>query len=115
MDAKEYSALAIRTANPNANPMMNALLGLAGESGEVCDYMKKVLFHDKEFDKEVLVAELGDLLWYVNLLLSAIEVDWSEVFEKNIKKLSKRYPELTFSAERANNKDSAAELEAMRS
>lgn len=115
MDAKEYSALAIRTANPNVSPMMNALLGLAGESGGVCDYMKKVLFHDEEFDKDVLVAELGDLLWYVNLLLSSIEVDWSEVFEKNIKKLSKRYPELTFSAERAKNKDTAAEMEAMRS
>lgn len=115
MDAKEYAALAIRTVNPNAEPMMNALLGIAGESGEVCDYMKKVLFHDKAFDRDALVAELGDLLWYVNQLLFTIEADWSEVFEKNIKKLSKRYPELTFSVERANNKDAAAEMEAMRS
>ena len=115
MDAKEYSALAIRTANPNGNSMTNALLGLAGEAGEVCDYMKKVLFHDKEFDRDVLLAEIGDLLWYTNLLLHSVDASWSEVFDKNIKKLSNRYPELKFNSEHANNKDTAAEMEAMRS
>lgn len=115
MDAKEYSALAIRTINPNADPMMNSLLGIAGESGEICDYMKKVLYHDKPFDKLSLVSEVGDLLWYINQLLFSMDIEWSDVFEGNIKKLSQRYPDLTFSAVRANNKDVGAEMEAMRS
>ena len=36
-----------------------------------------------------------------------------EVLERNIKKLEARYPGLRFDADRANNRDTAAEQEAM--
>lgn len=114
MNAEQYSDLAIRTANGNADQLLNGLLGLAGEAGEVCDYMKKCLFHDKPYDRETLIEELGDLAWYMNQLICVAETSWGEVFDKNIKKLSKRYPDLRFSAEHANSRDVAAEWEAMR-
>ena len=51
MDINTYSALAMRTAGTK-DPLVDGLLGLSGETGEVADYMKKVLFHDKEFNRD---------------------------------------------------------------
>ena len=112
MDINTYSALAMRTANTD-NPVMNALLGIAGESGEVCDYMKKCIFHDKTFDVDVVAAEIGDLCWYINLLVVSMGLTWEDILEMNIAKLEARYPDLRFDPERANNRDVAAEQAAM--
>lgn len=113
MDINTYSALAMRTAR-NKDPLMNGLLGLAGEAGEVVDYMKKVLFHDKEFNRTALVKEAGDLCWYLNLILVTMDITWEEVLEANIKKLEARYPDLRFNADHANNRDTEAEDLAVR-
>lgn len=43
-------------------------LGIAGESGEVADYLKKVLGHGHDLDLMKLAKELGDVLWYVAAL-----------------------------------------------
>lgn len=113
MDINTYSALAMRTAG-NKDPLMNGLLGLAGEAGEVVDYMKKVLFHDKEFNRTALVKEAGDLCWYLNLILVTMGITWEEVLEANIKKLEARYPDLRFNPDHANNRDTEAEDLAVR-
>ena len=113
MDINTYSTLAMRTAG-NKDPLMNGLLGLAGETGEVVDYMKKVLFHDKEFDRSVLVKEIGDCVWYLNLILVETGITWEEVLETNIKKLEARYPYLRFNPDHANNRDTEAEDLAVR-
>ena len=113
MDVNTYSDLAMRTAG-NKNPLMNGLLGLAGETGEVVDYMKKVLFHDKEFDRNVLVKEIGDCAWYLNLILVTMDITWEEVLEANIKKLEARYPDLRFNVDHANNRNTEAEDSAVR-
>ena len=63
-----------------------------GESGEVIDYLKKVCFHGKELDKENLILELGDLMWYFANLLKILDISFDDVLEKNIEKLLKRYP-----------------------
>ena len=47
MNFNEYQNLAQRTANKNAydiEKIMNGCLGLAGESGECCDILKKNMF-----------------------------------------------------------------------
>ena len=43
----------------------NGVLGLAGESGECCDIVKKHKYQGHELDKEHLKDELGDVLWYI--------------------------------------------------
>lgn len=113
MDINTYSALAMRTAGTE-DPLVNGLLGLAGETGEVVDYMKKVLFHDKPFDRSVLIKEAGDCMWYLNLILVEMGITWEEVLEANIKKLEARYPDLRFNADHANNRDTEAEDLAVR-
>lgn len=68
-------------------------LGLAGEAGEVADTIKKAVFHQHGIDRDLLIKELGDVLWYVAALCTKLDVTMSEVMERNIDKLRQRYPE----------------------
>ncbi len=72
--------------------LANLGMGLAGEAGEVCDYLKKVVFHGHSLDKEKVCDELGDVLWYLANLADAVGVPLSKVAEDNIEKLKQRYP-----------------------
>lgn len=68
--------------------------GLAGESGEVLEKLKKVL-RDKngiidQETKEQLEKEIGDVLWYISNLSTELKIDLNEVAEKNLKKLFDR-------------------------
>jgi len=91
----QYQKNAKKTLNSEVEePYLYANLGmgLAGEAGEVCDYLKKVVFHGHSLDKDKVCDELGDVLWYLANLADIIDIPLSEVAEKNIKKLQKRYP-----------------------
>ena len=70
-----------------------AAIGIGGEAGEVIDHIKKLCFHDKPLDRAAFILELGDLLWYYTLLLSATDITYTEVMTRNIEKLVARYPE----------------------
>lgn len=103
MDFKEYQKLAMRTKNKQLikdQQLLNAALGLNGEAGELADEIKKIFFHGHELNKDKLIKEAGDILWYIALLADAIGVDMETIAEKNIEKLKKRYPE-GFSSERS--------------
>lgn len=100
MNANEYQRLADRTLidGPDAEYtptdimiVWNAL-GLAGEAGEVADTIKKAVFHQHGLDRDELIKELGDVLWYVAALCSKLNVPLSEVMDRNIAKLIMRYP-----------------------
>lgn len=68
-------------------------LGLTGEAGEVADEIKKVLFHGKPLDRDALLLEVGDVLWYVDHLLALLGFTLAEALAANDEKLSKRYPD----------------------
>lgn len=67
-------------------------LGLAGEAGEVADLIKKTVFHRHDLDRDALIKELGDVLWYVAALCTKLGIPMSEVMERNVAKLKARYP-----------------------
>lgn len=67
-------------------------LGLGGESGEVLELVKKHLYHGKDLDREKLILELGDVLWYVMISADAIGATLEEVAIANNAKLRARYP-----------------------
>jgi NTP pyrophosphatase (non-canonical NTP hydrolase) len=67
-------------------------LGIAGEAGEVADYIKKVVYHGHDFSKEKLAEELGDVLWYLSYLTALSGYSLSDIAKMNIEKLRKRYP-----------------------
>lgn len=76
--------------------VMNAVLGLNGEAGEIADHFKKILFHPphpKHADLD-LRSEIGDVLWYLATLNDLMYGDsLLDVAKENIRKLQTRWPE----------------------
>ncbi len=106
MEINEYQNLAMVTLNKKLDKkeiLTNSVMGLCGESGEACDIVKKHLFHGHELDREALIKELGDVAWYLAEAAEALEIPLEEIFERNIEKLRKRYPE-GFSEEKSINR-----------
>lgn len=98
--ANDYQKLAARTlidkpdiplSDDETMIIWNAI-GLAGESGEVVDSIKKMIFHRHGLNIEQLEKELGDVLWYVAALCTKLDIDMESVMQKNIDKLIARYP-----------------------
>lgn len=67
------------------------VLGLCGEAGEIADKVKKILRDDDgklSYEKrEALLAELGDVLWYVSQIAQELGEELGDVAERNLKKL----------------------------
>jgi NTP pyrophosphatase (non-canonical NTP hydrolase) len=69
-------------------------LGLASEAGEVCGKIKKIL-RDKNGvynteEKDVVAAEIGDVLWYLSALASDLHLDLNSIAQSNLDKLADR-------------------------
>lgn len=107
----EYQTTASRTFNPNNTPednLLNFSLGLAGETGEVIEQVKKHVYHGQPLDQEKFKKELGDVLWYLAGLATVVGADLEEVAINNIKKLKARYPN-GFSKDRSVVREGDAE------
>ena len=115
MNAEQYSVLALRFAadRTQEKKQLEAAMGIGGESGEIVDVIKKNIFYGKELDRMHVLEELGDLSWYINLMIHSLESTWDEVFSMNMRKLEARYPTMVFQAEHAINRDTVAEKAAM--
>lgn len=106
MNFTSYQKNASKTSGQSgqtARRLMVATLGLAGESGEVADLVKKHIGHGHELDLYALEKELGDVLWYVAEICTALDLELSEVARANISKLKARYPE-GFTTDRSINR-----------
>lgn len=89
----EYQTAALRTAGDKRERSIAYLaLGVAGEAGEVADYVKKVIGHGHDMDRQKLAKELGDVLWYVATLAEWIGFSLEEIATLNVNKLMARYP-----------------------
>ena len=100
MKIEEYSKKAIATLTiahdfGDISPqLMSQVLGLVGESGEVAEKFKKLLRDKKGVlsteDKEELIKELGDILWYINSVSHLLGYSLEDVAKKNNEKLASR-------------------------
>ena len=107
MDINEYQKEAMTLLNPEIpqrEVLLNALMGLCGESGEAIDLMKKHLFQGHELDREKLIKELGDVAWYLAEAATGLDIDLSEVLQRNLDKLHARYPK-GFDTERSQRRE----------
>lgn len=111
MTLTEYQRNAERTMtlDPERIPLLLAVfgLGLAGESGEVVDHIKKHLGHGHDLERLKVRAELGDVLWYVAAIASACGLQLDDIAEGNVRKLRERYP-AGFSEESSKNRKGGA-------
>jgi len=96
MKMNDYQKRARITAiYPREHMVVYPALGLAGEAGEVCEKIKKVMrdstnksdFWDKRNDIEL---ELGDVLWYIANLAEDMGLNLDDIATKNIDKLRDR-------------------------
>jgi NTP pyrophosphatase (non-canonical NTP hydrolase) len=83
--------------------LINGALGLGGECGEVVDIIKKHTQYNKELNIDHLKEELGDILWYMAIILEDIGSSFDEVMQLNQNKLNKRFP-TSFSEIEANQR-----------
>ncbi|MCU5187297.1 nucleoside triphosphate pyrophosphohydrolase family protein [Bacillus cereus] len=103
----QYQEAALRTWNTNQDfggRVLNAALGLSGESGEVADIVKKAIFHGHGFDPahcpgeedgntHKIALELGDILYYISIMSYEMGYTLEDIAQMNIAKLTKRYPD----------------------
>jgi NTP pyrophosphatase (non-canonical NTP hydrolase) len=98
MDFNEYQNLASRTGygdNAERNfVLMIYSMGLAGESGEVIEKLKKAM-RDRggavdEGEKQLLQKELGDVLWYLSEISRMLGIPLQDIAQMNIEKLASR-------------------------
>lgn len=98
MELDQYQVLASKTGMQGERTqeyrLMYLTLGLAGETGEVVEKIKKLIRNDAgvldEEKKKLIVYELGDVLWYLSQLAGEIGVSLDAVGEANIQKLADR-------------------------
>jgi len=84
-----------------------AAAGLSAESGEFAEIVKKLKFQGKPWNdanKEHLVKELGDIMWYAAQACLALDVTMDHVLYVNSLKLAARYSEGSFSIEESETR-----------
>lgn len=98
MDIQDYSERAALTAvypgkgTASDSALAYVSLGLTGEAGEVANKVKKILRGDgfSWDNRDALVSELGDVLWYVAALARELQVPLDSVARINLRKLEER-------------------------
>lgn len=104
MNFNDYQNRAIQTdAAHNAtteaaryNGYMEKALGLAGETGEVLEKIKKMIrdkdgvFSISTEDRDSLQKELGDVLWYLSAIAYYNDIKLEDIAKINLKKLASR-------------------------
>ena len=91
----------------NIERLLTAGVGINAEGGEFLEIIKKMVFQGKPWNddnREHLIIELGDILWYVAQATMALGISFDEVIATNVKKLEKRYPGGEFDVFKSENR-----------
>jgi len=91
----------------NIQRLLTAAVGLSAEGGEFMEIVKKMVFQGKPWNddnREHLIIELGDVMWYVMQACAALDVPIEDVVAGNVEKLKKRYPGGEFNVYESENR-----------
>jgi NTP pyrophosphatase (non-canonical NTP hydrolase) len=89
----------------------HAVVGLAGEVGELAQLLERWVYYGQSLSVPDVEEEVGDCLWYLALLCTAVGIPMERAMEGNLAKLKARFPH-KFTEEAAANRDPAAERKA---
>ena len=70
----------------NIQRLLTAAVGISAEGGEFMEIVKKMLFQGKPWtddNREHLIIELGDVMWYVMQACAALDVSIEDVVAGN--------------------------------
>ncbi len=106
MNIQDYLPASERTLIDKGHDMnlLHAAMGISTEAGELMDAFKRKIFYGKALDVVNVKEEIGDLMWYVAILLRELDLDFEDVLQTNIDKLRARFPE-KFTEHHALNRD----------
>lgn len=110
LDGYQRAAMRSGAASRGDGALSLAGMGLAGEAGEVCDLLKKVVHHGRPLDDAMrakLIEECGDVLWYLAFAADTLGVSLTDMAEANVAKLARRYPNGFNSADSIARRDEA--------
>jgi NTP pyrophosphatase (non-canonical NTP hydrolase) len=85
--------------------LLRAALGVCGEAGELGEKVKKYVFQGHTLNTFECVTEAGDILWYIESLLSVLGYSLEDAMSANIVKLQKRYPGGVFTDTHSINRE----------
>ena len=91
----------------NIERLLTAGVGINAEGGEFLEIIKKMVFQGKPWNsdnREHLIIELGDIMWYVAQATMALGISFDDVLATNVKKLEKRYPGGSFDVYHSENR-----------
>lgn len=111
---EDYKSFVHSRTKKLATPALNLVhmaLGISGEAGEFVDAIKKHFIYGKPLDTVNVYEELGDLLFYIQGTLNALDQGWTleDLIIENTRKLTRRYPERYSDAEALARKDKVKE------
>ena len=87
--------------------LLTAALGLAAESGEFTEVVKKIILQGKPYNEDNVFhmkRELGDICWYIAQACMALDTTFDEIIEMNVEKLKARYPGGEFDVHKSENR-----------
>ena len=95
LELNDYQKAALATAiYPQEKKIIYPLIGLAGETGEVADKIKKeIRDRDSEFgtdSRREIAKEIGDVMWYLASLANDLGYTLDDIARMNIEKIQSR-------------------------
>lgn len=99
MDINDYQANAVETQQFNSNSsdaISISLLGLSGEVGELLTEYKKKKRDGESYNmfKDKVIEEIGDIMWYLSSIAAYEDIEFSEILEKNLIKVTDRWNDI---------------------
>ena len=101
------SLSSLNAKGANIERLTTAAVGISAEGGEFMEIVKKMVFQGKPWNddnREHLIIELGDVMWYVMQACMALDVPIEDVIAGNVEKLKKRYPGGEFDVYKSENR-----------
>ena len=91
MEINEYHQFVVgMKVYPEKHAIVYPTLGMMGEAGEASEKVKKWLRGDRDLDKEDLLKEIGDVMWYITSLADDLGYTLQDVIDANVTKLTSR-------------------------
>lgn len=117
---RAYKPTKLPTIGPfsydNLNPeVLHALLGIITEAGELAERLIIILAGQGtiEENRRNIKEEVGDIFWFITLLMRRLGLTRAEVISANSAKLRKRFPDKFFTSKDAIERDRDAEAKAL--
>ena len=94
MDFNSYQDRGYTAIQPHTDEkdtVLNWMVGLAEEVGEVAKHIKHQYYGGEKFSKEEIASELGDVQWYLMALCTSLGISLDTVASLNLAKLEYRF------------------------